>query len=653
MASVLRMSFCEDKKTVQPISRDMDSSVTLNRSVMRLLYEQMTSQSEFCDVTITFGDKENFEEMKAHSCVLVYSAYFESLYSSGLQEKEQGKVHIGIGKPECIKMALTYLYTGKIHLEFSKLKDILEVADYLQIDDLKADCNRYLRNTELTIKNCVPLCLLSGSYNIEFYSQALEFMRAHLPDVMDTPEAFELSPDSLLDIVSDPALSYVPRISLFNFIVKWVDLDPKERTKYFAELFSSLDLTKIPLKFLTNEVKSCPHVMSSPECLNKYGNIVQMLKKGIIKENSTIDVLFLVGGMDERDRFNKIVFVYLIQEDRWIELSRIPYTLDCTEVTCSLNCKDDALFIVERWRYEDTGGQIKVYKYDLNARNWSSHLTPFEDTDSVPSGSDVHSMFALKETNEFCIISEGFLPPSNVNSVVVCATYYDSELKNIISRTQIFKTKEDAAVSSCIADNRYICSLIFNPLDELNGRNTGQRFLVRDTKGRQVKGFQNFSRGSCRADEILPIGHEIYMCDFEADPGSQGETLVRFDLQKRKWLRSNGSMLLKRMRRMYARCSFGKKIYVVGGDTDDGPVNYADVFDPSEAKWEQIAPIPKPLACVVMCPGKISSEFHTCHANCPHCKVKKSLFDPASQSVTSEDLWSDDSDSEQGDCSIM
>ncbi|WAR17414.1 KBTB8-like protein, partial [Mya arenaria] len=115
------------------------------------------------------------ESMKAHLCVLVHSPYFQSMYNSGLKERQQGEVYIGIGKPKFVKMALIYLYTGKVAIEYSTIKDLLEVADYLQIDSLKEDCSRYLRDVKLTVANCVPLCLMSSLYNIEYYSDVFNF----------------------------------------------------------------------------------------------------------------------------------------------------------------------------------------------------------------------------------------------------------------------------------------------------------------------------------------------------------------------------------------------------------------------------------------------------------------------------------------------
>lgn len=60
------------------------------------LYDQMSSQTEFCDVTLMVGDIE----VKAHWNVLVSCPYFQSLYDSGMDEKVSGKVILHIGKLE-------------------------------------------------------------------------------------------------------------------------------------------------------------------------------------------------------------------------------------------------------------------------------------------------------------------------------------------------------------------------------------------------------------------------------------------------------------------------------------------------------------------------------------------------------------------------
>ncbi|WAR17415.1 hypothetical protein MAR_032009 [Mya arenaria] len=112
----------QSKSIASPSSRGMDmcSSVAVNKAVMKQLYNQMLKQSNFCDTTVSFGEGDNWASMKAHWCVLVHSPYFQSMYRSGLREKQQ-----------------------------------------------------------------------------EGHSEVLEFIRAHLPEVMSQPEALKMSSDLL------------------------------------------------------------------------------------------------------------------------------------------------------------------------------------------------------------------------------------------------------------------------------------------------------------------------------------------------------------------------------------------------------------------------------------------------------------------------
>ncbi|XP_052762708.1 kelch-like protein 13 [Mya arenaria] len=618
----------QSKSIASPSSRGMDmcSSVAVNKAVMKQLYNQMLKQSNFCDTTVSFGEGDNWASMKAHWCVLVHSPYFQSMYRSGLREKQQGEVHIGIGKPEFVKMALTYLYTGKIFIEYSTIKDMLEVADYLQIDSLKADCSRYIRDVELTVENCLSLCFITSLYNIEGHSEVLEFIRAHLPEVMSQPEALKMSSDLVNALLSDPTLSYVPREDLFNFLIKWIEFDPEIRTKHFEDMFSLLDLSRMSLQFLTNVVNRCKFVKASEKCAKTSLEVEQVIRNGRGPVFADIDVLIVGGSLQNGD---EQMFIYLIKENRWVPLSTLcnGNAVCVFDLIATVNCKGDELYYLnEEPRFRGPDGLMKFNKYNFKTKKSSSHEVPFKDNVDIRDGAYLAGIFALKEFNEICVITHNYMCNTSGNNepAMVHAVFFDAEMSRIVSKTLVFKTFNPHAellLSCCLARDRYLCVYVFNNNGGSVTNNEYQKFFVLDTHKKPNNEFQDFSRGSYRGDVIFPVGREIYVCTFI----NSSDSIGRFDLKKGKWSVFESPALHGIDENICGLGFFDNKVFAFIGDDEDIFVEECKMFDFKGNEWVPVAPLPRPLSCSIesftVLSHKISSQYLTCHADCPHCKL--------------------------------
>ncbi|XP_052282650.1 actin-binding protein IPP-like [Dreissena polymorpha] len=118
--------------------RNEDGPIVLDH---QHLYQQTLVKSGQCDVTIIVGD----QELKAHWSVLRKYPFFEGLYNSGMKERQEGRVNIGIGESEAVREIMCFMYTSQISLMRSNIQDVLELADYLQLDRLRTMCFDYLR----------------------------------------------------------------------------------------------------------------------------------------------------------------------------------------------------------------------------------------------------------------------------------------------------------------------------------------------------------------------------------------------------------------------------------------------------------------------------------------------------------------------------
>ncbi|CAG2236680.1 unnamed protein product [Mytilus edulis] len=205
--TVIKPLSTASKMDFQAYPRNMGNKSSHALKLQQHLYDQMSSQTEFCDVTLMVGDIE----VKAHWNVLVSCPYFQSLYDSGMDEKVSGKVILHIGKLAAIRSAIAFLYVGTVEISYENVRDLLEVAEYFQISDLKQACRDYLFSVEVTVDNCVQICLLCSQYDLDIYNKTYDFLRGHLPEVMKKDDILTLTHDSILAFIMDQTLSYIPR----------------------------------------------------------------------------------------------------------------------------------------------------------------------------------------------------------------------------------------------------------------------------------------------------------------------------------------------------------------------------------------------------------------------------------------------------------
>jgi len=325
--------------------------------------------------------------------------------------------------------------------------------------------------------------------------------------------------------------------------------------------------------------------------------------------------------------------------------------MNAAEVVCTMSSTEDQLFVIRQVpQCDSVTGKMEFWKYSLKSREWSTHEVELKQNEEERKGTEINGMFALKETNEICLITNAFVAQNSANRYhreVVHAIFYDADMTRVVSTSQLLMTRSDVLLSCCMAEERYICVYIYNPFDVPLARHECQRFLVKDTKGRQTKGFQDFSKGCFKGNVIFPVGQEIYVCDFER---ASNQHVGKFDLKKRRWSTFEANSLLSLQREMCGLGTIDDKVYAIGGDDMNRVVEKCDRYDMGRKEWAPIASLPRPLYCMSVQPAQISCEFLTCHADCPHCKLTAET-EAASEGPVFVDT--DDTESEEGNCVVM
>nr|KAG5712375.1 hypothetical protein BaRGS_023954 [Batillaria attramentaria] len=216
-----------------------------------------------------------------------------------------GELTLHFGNPFAMREAIKFLYTGQVHITFEKVRYLLEVADYLQITNMKQLCSDFLSTMDMNVENCVQIALLSSMYNLDhLYLRSFQYMCGHLPELLVKDDMLQLTKDSVQALIADRTLSYVKRELFFDFIIRWTEHDKTVREESFEDLFTSLDLKAMSPGFLADRVENNQWVLSSEKCKMWFLEAKIQTMAGLSAGSSdTRDVLVLCGGSVQDHHF--------------------------------------------------------------------------------------------------------------------------------------------------------------------------------------------------------------------------------------------------------------------------------------------------------------------------------------------------------------
>ncbi|XP_061173027.1 kelch-like protein 3 [Saccostrea echinata] len=630
-----------------PFPRTMGSRSTHAMSLQLHLHDQMLSNSELCDVVLVVEQVE----IRAHWNVLVMCPYFQSLYDSGLKEKTSGKIHLQIGKVPAVRTAISFLYTGIAEISYETVKDILEVADYFQIADLKSCCQSYLESVTMTVENCVQMCLLCSLYNLEFYNKVFEFLRGHLPDIMQQEDALTLTSESVLSLLTDKTLSYVEQMQFFEFILKWVEFDQENREEFFPGLFCSLDLKKIPKTILEKEIETYPLVVKNEKCQVHVLNTKMKYITGLIKEDDGIREAILVAGGCGQIMFENIFHMfpfresmavntllgYVLAEDRWIELAPLPYQMKQATITyCS---KKKCLYVFDNG-HQTFSSKVSVYKFDLKEIKWTSFLLEVPEN---YGNNTLHTILACAG-KLYAIISSHVIQfgPQLVHQWSTFVMEVKEDDSKCEVKQTLFQRNENSHLVACVMQDRKICVLANKVGANPKRRGKSAKFYVYDTT---VNRKYDQSKGAYWDNLMIPVGDEIVVT-------RMGKcSYTKYSMTTRKWKHIKEEFLPFPANPFesveYSTISDGSNFYVIGGKGFKNPetISTTFCFNFAEKKWKNLQELPQPLRQSATCLIQLPSNLTKCHFNCPHCK-----FSPCRSRATYDIHYPiDDEDEEDED----
>ncbi|XP_045601854.1 kelch-like protein 20 isoform X2 [Procambarus clarkii] len=259
----------------------------------------------FTDLVITTRD----EVIHAHKVILAAaSPYFRAMLSVGLVEGRTQSLVLEDVAGAVLNTVLTYVYTGRAPLDQHNITNVLTLADYFQIYDLKKLCCYYLKN-HLVMETCLSVYEVASLHRChDLATDALALGCSQCSQVLGHPAFLSLLPETLLTLLKQPYLNIESEEELLNAVVRWAAEDPDERQKWLVTLLQNIDLghlnAQTRIKWIaTLEEKQLlsedlRHIVASEITSSRTENcsVDQDESSKKTRHNSQEEVLLVMGG---------------------------------------------------------------------------------------------------------------------------------------------------------------------------------------------------------------------------------------------------------------------------------------------------------------------------------------------------------------------
>ena len=231
-----------------------DDAILLSRSkkfVSRLCDEFfiLHNDRDLTDFTLQTGGKA----FECHRVLLaVNSPVLKGMLKSQMKEARQSHMTLDNIDPQVLESILKYMYSGEIRIPKDLLKETIEAADYLQMDELK----------EMCIERAVPLIQPSNVLSWskfsemmslqEIHSRSIQVMAASLNKVKHEQEFLDLDLSELTSHLVK-IKSNADADDLLSASLDWINAHPQARREAMKELLEMLPLEKCSLDGLYEE----------------------------------------------------------------------------------------------------------------------------------------------------------------------------------------------------------------------------------------------------------------------------------------------------------------------------------------------------------------------------------------------------------------
>jgi len=228
----------------------------------------MWRQNDLCDVSIICEGIR----IRAHKVVLATcSDYFHAVLTSTYDSDHTAQGLDGFEIPleglevNTIQTLLECMYTGRLTLSDSNVKDLLIGASRLRMFAIEKACGQFLQN-RLNKHNCIRLLNLAATYNLDkMKEEALKLASEYFIDISQGHDFYDLELELVTLLLSRDDLR-AEELDIFRRTLAWLEHDKTARMRYIGELLGHVRLPLISPVAIVDQVESVDYLEGNPEC---------------------------------------------------------------------------------------------------------------------------------------------------------------------------------------------------------------------------------------------------------------------------------------------------------------------------------------------------------------------------------------------------
>ena len=292
----------------------------------------LRKQKLLCDVTLVACGVT----FPAHRNVLAVSCpYFYKLFTSDMKEKTSEKVNFEALEvsPNVIETLLTYLYTGLIDVTRFNAEQLVCLADYFLIADVKEMASEELV-AKVDVSNCLYYLDFAERYNCESLAQASRlFIDKHFLAVTQSEDFLNLGAREIKDIISSDNIFVDKEEVVYESLLTWVEYNQGEREVHFPGLLTCIRFCSLSQQYIQTEVINNSLVQGHSSCkefvqkaLDSYASCKAVSPQKPRKcLQPAIDVVVTIcGAQKNRDTQQTSVRCYVPEDNIWFEMKHFP-----------------------------------------------------------------------------------------------------------------------------------------------------------------------------------------------------------------------------------------------------------------------------------------------------------------------------------------
>ncbi|XP_078606934.1 kelch-like protein 24 [Branchiostoma floridae x Branchiostoma japonicum] len=262
--------------------------------------EGLRSNSLLVDVILCVAGKE----IPCHRNVLAAcSGYFQAMFCNGLRESKEHRVTIHEVSTSTVQLLVDYAYTSKVTITEDNAVELLEGANFFQIQPVFEACMNFL-SERLCAENCLKMLALGGMLAPDLEKKALPCAMKEFNLVSKTPEFLCLRKEQLITLISSDDLN-ASEETVYTAVMAWINHDTRRRKKEMKDL---MELVRFPfmgrLYFLENVEnnnavrKACPDIVAETRRYQLFPGEVQSPRTRPRRASGLKEAMVVMGGTE-------------------------------------------------------------------------------------------------------------------------------------------------------------------------------------------------------------------------------------------------------------------------------------------------------------------------------------------------------------------